>query len=42
MLSKKITVVLISLMTGPLMAQESKVTSLISKDLREFLPGRKV
>ena len=29
-------VVLISLIAGPLMAQESKVTSLISKDLREF------
>ena len=29
-------VVLISLIAGPLMAQESKVTSLISKDLKEF------
>lgn len=28
--------VLISLMAGPLMAQEGKVTSLISKDLKEF------
>jgi quercetin dioxygenase-like cupin family protein len=37
MLRKKIImVVLISLIAGPLMAQESKVTSLISKDLREF------
>jgi quercetin dioxygenase-like cupin family protein len=33
---KIIMVVLISLIAGPLMAQESKVTSLISKDLREF------
>ena len=29
-------VVLISLIAGPLMAQEGKVTSLITKDLREF------
>jgi len=37
MLRKKIImVVLISLMAGPLMAQEAKVTSLMSKDLREF------
>ena len=37
MLRKKITmVVLISLIAGPLMAQESKVTSLMSKDLKEF------
>ena len=37
MLRKKIIlVVLISLMAGPLMAQEGKVTSLISKDLKEF------
>ena len=34
-------VVLISLIAGPLMAQEAKVTSLISKDLTEF-PARKV
>ena len=37
MLRKKIIMaVLISLIAGPLMAQESKVTSLMSKDLREF------
>ncbi len=37
MLRKKIImVVLISLIAGPLMAQESKVTSLMSKDLKEF------
>jgi quercetin dioxygenase-like cupin family protein len=37
MLRKKIImVVLISLIAGPLMAQEAKVTSLMSKDLREF------
>jgi quercetin dioxygenase-like cupin family protein len=37
MLRKKIImVVLISLIATPLMAQESKVTSLLSKDLREF------
>ncbi len=37
MLRKKIImVVLISLIAGPLMAQEAKVTSLISKDLKEF------
>ena len=36
-LRKKIVmVVLISLMAGPLMAQEGKVTSLITKDLTEF------
>jgi quercetin dioxygenase-like cupin family protein len=36
-LRKKITmVVLTSLMAGPLMAQEGKVTSLITKDLTEF------
>ena len=36
-LRKKIMmVVLISLIAGPLMAQESKVTSLMSKDLKEF------
>ena len=28
--------VLVCLIAGPLMAQESKVTSLVSKDLREF------
>jgi quercetin dioxygenase-like cupin family protein len=37
MLKKKIImVVLLSLMAGPLMAQEGKVTSLITKDLTEF------
>ena len=37
MLRKKIMmVVLTALIAGPLMAQEAKVTSLISKDLREF------
>jgi quercetin dioxygenase-like cupin family protein len=37
MLKKKIIIfVLVCLVAGPLMAQESKVTSLISKDLREF------
>ena len=37
MLRKKIImVVLIFLIAAPLMAQESKVTSLVSKDLREF------
>ena len=37
MLRKKIImVVLISLIAGPLMAQEAKVTSLMSKDLKEF------
>ena len=40
MLRKKIImVVLLSLMAGPLMAQEGKVTSLRSKELREF-PGK--
>ena len=32
-------VVLLSLMAGPLMAQEAKVTSLMSKDLKDF-PGK--
>ena len=37
MLRKKIIMfVLVCLIAGPLMAQESKVTSLMSKDLREF------
>jgi len=37
MLRKKILMaVLIALIAGPLMAQEPKVTSLISKDLKEF------
>ena len=34
--TKIIMVVLLSLIAGPLMAQEGKVTSLISKDLKEF------
>ena len=34
--TKIIMVVLISLIAGPLMAQEGKVTSLITKDLTEF------
>jgi quercetin dioxygenase-like cupin family protein len=32
-------VVLLSLIAGPLMAQEAKVTSLMSKDLKDF-PGK--
>ena len=36
---KIILVVLLSLITGTLMAQEAKVTSLISKDLKDF-PGK--
>jgi quercetin dioxygenase-like cupin family protein len=36
MLRKKIIIVLLCLVAGPLMAQDSKVTSLMSKDLREF------
>ena len=40
MLTKKIIlVVLLSLITGTLMAQEAKVTSLVSKDLKDF-PGK--
>jgi quercetin dioxygenase-like cupin family protein len=40
MLRKKIIlVVLLSLITGTLMAQEAKVTSLVSKDLKDF-PGK--
>ena len=40
MLRKKIIlVVLLSLITGTLMAQEAKVTSLMSKDLKD-LPGK--
>jgi quercetin dioxygenase-like cupin family protein len=34
--TKIIMVVLLSLIAGPLMAQEAKVTSLMSKELREF------
>ena len=36
---KILLVVLLSLITGTLMAQEAKVTSLISKDLKDF-PGK--
>ena len=40
MLRKKIIlVVLLSLITGTVMAQEAKVTSLMSKDLKDF-PGK--
>ena len=40
MLRKQITLaVLLSLIAGPLMAQEAKVTSLMSKDLKDF-PGK--
>lgn len=40
MLRKKIIlVVLLSLITGTLMAQEAKVTTLMSKDLKDF-PGK--
>ena len=42
MLRKKIlTVVLLFLMAGTLMAQEPKVTSLMSKDLKDF-PGKEL
>jgi len=34
-----ILVILLSLIAGPLMAQEAKVTSLMSKDLKDF-PGK--
>jgi quercetin dioxygenase-like cupin family protein len=33
---KAILIILFCLIAGPLMAQEAKVTSLLSKDLREF------
>jgi quercetin dioxygenase-like cupin family protein len=36
---KAILMILFCLIAGPLMAQEAKVTSLMSKDLREF-PGK--
>ena len=36
---KMILVVLLSLITGTVMAQEAKVTSLMSKDLKDF-PGK--
>jgi quercetin dioxygenase-like cupin family protein len=42
MLMKKIIlVVLLSLIAGPVMAQEPKVTSLMSKDLKDF-PGKEL
>jgi quercetin dioxygenase-like cupin family protein len=41
MMSKKLMLVLLCLMTGTLMAQQPKVTPLISKDLPE-IPGREV
>ena len=42
MLRKQIIlVVLLSLIAGPLMAQEAKVTSLMSKDLKDF-PGKEL
>ena len=41
MKNKKLVVVLLCLMTGTLMAQQPKVTSLMSKDLTE-IPGREV
>ena len=41
MKNKTLVVVLLCLMTGPLMAQEAKVTSLMSKDLTEN-PGKEV
>ena len=41
MKNKKLVLVLLCLMTGTLMAQEPKVTSLMSKDLTE-IPGREV
>ena len=39
MKKKMILVVLLSLMTGTVMAQEAKVTRLMSKDLKDF-PGK--
>jgi quercetin dioxygenase-like cupin family protein len=41
MKNKKLMVMLFCLMTGALMAQEAKVTSLISKDLTD-IPGKEV
>ena len=41
MKNKKLVLVLLCLMTGTLMAQQPKVTSLMSKDLTE-IPGREV
>jgi quercetin dioxygenase-like cupin family protein len=39
--NKKLMVALLCLMTGTLMAQEAKVTSLMSKDLTD-IPGKEV
>jgi quercetin dioxygenase-like cupin family protein len=41
MMNKRLMLVLLCLMTGPLMAQEAKVTPLMSKDLPE-IPGKEV
>jgi quercetin dioxygenase-like cupin family protein len=41
MMNKKLMLVLLCLMTGTLMAQQPKVTPLMSKDLPE-IPGREV
>jgi quercetin dioxygenase-like cupin family protein len=41
MTNKKLMLVLFCLMTGALMAQEAKVTSLMSKDLTD-IPGKEV
>ena len=41
MKNKKLVVVLLCLMTGTLMAQQPKVTSLMSKDLTD-IPGKEV
>jgi quercetin dioxygenase-like cupin family protein len=41
MKNKKLMVMLLCLMTGALMAQEAKVTSLMSKDLTD-IPGKEV
>jgi len=41
MKNKKLMLVLLCLMTGALMAQEAKVTSLMSKDLTD-IPGKEV
>ena len=41
MTSKLLALVLLCLMTGPAMAQEAKVTSLMSKDLTGY-PGKEV
>jgi len=41
MMNKTLSLVLLFLMTGTLMAQQAKVTSLMSKDLTE-IPGKEV